>query len=83
MVPAISLAYEQAESDIMKRLPRDPASDKLVNHRYRRAGALRVDYTRRRIQPVMLERANPFHFPFPVLIPIRPLYYWVWKMALQ
>jgi len=32
-VPAISLAYEQAESDIMKRLPRDPQHDKLVNHR--------------------------------------------------
>ena len=32
-VPAISLAYEQAESDIMKRLPRDPVHDKLVNHR--------------------------------------------------
>jgi sodium/potassium-transporting ATPase subunit alpha len=33
MVPAISLAYEQAESDIMKRQPRDPLHDKLVNHR--------------------------------------------------
>jgi Cation transporting ATPase, C-terminus len=33
MVPAISLAYEQAESDIMKRMPRDPINDKLVNHR--------------------------------------------------
>ena len=33
MVPAISLAYEQAESDIMKRVPRDPVNDKLVNHR--------------------------------------------------
>src|SRR6218665_2716492 len=33
MVPAISLAYEQAESDIMKRMPRDPLHDKLVNHR--------------------------------------------------
>ena len=32
-VPAISLAYEQAESDIMKRLPRDPKHDKLVNSR--------------------------------------------------
>ena len=34
MVPAISLAYEQAENDIMKRLPRDPLHDKLVNERY-------------------------------------------------
>ncbi|XP_028967045.1 sodium/potassium-transporting ATPase subunit alpha isoform X1 [Galendromus occidentalis] len=33
MVPAISLAYETAESDIMKRLPRDPKKDKLVNER--------------------------------------------------
>lgn len=33
MVPAISLAYEQAESDIMKRQPRDPQKDKLVNER--------------------------------------------------
>ncbi|XP_077300641.1 sodium/potassium-transporting ATPase subunit alpha-like isoform X2 [Arctopsyche grandis] len=33
MVPAISLAYEQAESDIMKRPPRDPINDKLVNER--------------------------------------------------
>lgn len=33
MVPAISLAYEQAESDIMKRLPRDSKRDKLVNER--------------------------------------------------
>lgn len=34
MVPAISLAYETAESDIMKRSPRDPLHDKLVNDRY-------------------------------------------------
>jgi len=33
MVPAISLAYEEAESDIMKRKPRDPVHDKLVNER--------------------------------------------------
>ncbi|KAI0231032.1 Sodium/potassium-transporting ATPase subunit alpha [Lamellibrachia satsuma] len=33
LVPAISLAYEQAESDIMKRQPRDPKHDKLVNDR--------------------------------------------------
>lgn len=33
LVPAISLAYEQAESDIMKRKPRDPVHDKLVNYR--------------------------------------------------
>ncbi|XP_047697016.1 sodium/potassium-transporting ATPase subunit alpha-4 isoform X4 [Prionailurus viverrinus] len=33
MVPAISLAYESAESDIMKRAPRNPKTDDLVNHR--------------------------------------------------
>uniref|UniRef100_A0A7N9ATB6 Sodium/potassium-transporting ATPase subunit alpha n=1 Tax=Mastacembelus armatus TaxID=205130 RepID=A0A7N9ATB6_9TELE len=33
MVPAISLAYESAESDIMKRQPRNPKSDNLVNER--------------------------------------------------
>ncbi|CAG0901115.1 unnamed protein product [Cyprideis torosa] len=33
MVPAISLGYEEAESDIMKRKPRDPIRDKLVNER--------------------------------------------------
>ncbi|XP_068148355.1 sodium/potassium-transporting ATPase subunit alpha-like, partial [Drosophila tropicalis] len=31
MLPAISLAYEKAESDIMSRLPRDPYDDRLVN----------------------------------------------------
>ncbi|GMR37075.1 hypothetical protein PMAYCL1PPCAC_07270 [Pristionchus mayeri] len=31
--PAISLAYEPAESDIMKRTPRDARYDRLVNHR--------------------------------------------------
>merc|ERR1711953_1238929 len=33
MVPAISMAYEEAESDIMKRLPRNPFTDRLVNER--------------------------------------------------
>lgn len=33
LVPAIALAYEKAESDIMKRKPRDPIRDKLVNER--------------------------------------------------
>lgn len=32
-VPAISLAYEKAESKIMERKPRDPKRDKLVNSR--------------------------------------------------
>nr|ACB20770.2 ouabain-insensitive sodium-ATPase alpha-subunit [Cavia porcellus] len=33
ILPAISLAYEQAESDIMKRQPKNPKTDKLVNER--------------------------------------------------
>ncbi|MBN3272866.1 AT1A1 ATPase, partial [Polyodon spathula] len=33
MIPAISLAYEGAESDIMKRQPRNPKTDKLMNKR--------------------------------------------------
>merc|ERR1712136_535532 len=33
LLPAISLAYEQAESDIMKRNPRNKFTDKLVNGR--------------------------------------------------
>jgi sodium/potassium-transporting ATPase subunit alpha len=33
MLPAISMAYERAESDIMKRPPRNPYTDKLVNFR--------------------------------------------------
>ncbi|CAF1454971.1 unnamed protein product [Rotaria sordida] len=33
MIPAISLAYEKGETDIMKRRPRDPIHDRLVNQR--------------------------------------------------
>ncbi|EGD73524.1 sodium/potassium-transporting ATPase subunit alpha [Salpingoeca rosetta] len=33
MVPAISLAYEEAEADIMLRKPRSPTKDRLVNSR--------------------------------------------------
>jgi len=33
MIPAISLAYERPESDIMMRKPRNPQRDKLVNDR--------------------------------------------------
>ena len=33
LIPAISLAYEQPESNIMQRKPRDPKQDKLVNSR--------------------------------------------------
>ena len=49
MVPAISLAYEKAEADIMKRQPRDPLHDKLVNERlislaYGQIGMIQVSY---------------------------------------
>ncbi|KAA0722726.1 Sodium/potassium-transporting ATPase subunit alpha-1 [Triplophysa tibetana] len=33
MIPAISLAYENAENDIMKRQPRNAQTDRLVNER--------------------------------------------------
>ncbi|XP_012273632.1 sodium/potassium-transporting ATPase subunit alpha-2-like [Orussus abietinus] len=33
LIPAIALAYEKPESDIMKRAPRNPQYDKLVNKR--------------------------------------------------
>ncbi|XP_063842469.1 sodium/potassium-transporting ATPase subunit alpha-like isoform X2 [Scylla paramamosain] len=33
IMPAISLAYEEAESDVMKQQPRDPCQDRLVNSR--------------------------------------------------
>merc|ERR1712203_592823 len=33
MLPAISYAHEKAESDIMKRPPRNPCADRLVNRR--------------------------------------------------
>lgn len=33
-LPAISFAYEKPESDIMKRPPRDPAVEKLVDGKY-------------------------------------------------
>ena len=31
VLPAVSFAYEKAERDIMRRPPRNPATDKLVN----------------------------------------------------
>jgi sodium/potassium-transporting ATPase subunit alpha len=33
IIGAISLAYEKAETDVMKRRPRDPQHDRLVNKR--------------------------------------------------
>ena len=62
MVPAISLAYESAESDIMKRLPRDPLHDKLVNDRCPH------DYTRQQS-----ERLNKKHMCLKILVTIQGL----------
>jgi sodium/potassium-transporting ATPase subunit alpha len=31
IVPAVTLAYERAENDIMLRMPRNPATEKLVD----------------------------------------------------
>ena len=33
MLPAVSLSYEKAETDIMRRKPRDPLVDRLINTR--------------------------------------------------
>jgi len=33
MIPAISMAYEEAEADIMRRPPRDPQVDRLVTQK--------------------------------------------------
>lgn len=40
--PAISLAYEKSEKDIMKRPPRDPVNDRLVNLRLIRYSYLQI-----------------------------------------
>ena len=47
MIPAISMAYERPESDIMKRPPRNPYNNRLVNERlismaYGRVGMLQA-----------------------------------------
>jgi len=47
LLPAISLSYEKAETDIMKRRPRDPVVDKLVTSRllafsYLQAGVIQA-----------------------------------------
>jgi len=47
LLPAISLSYEKAETDIMKRRPRDPITDKLVTSRllafsYLQAGVMQA-----------------------------------------
>lgn len=60
-VPAISLAYEAAESDIMKRQPRNPRTDKLVNERlisiaYGQIGkSLRGNFLYRQLHKVELD----------------------------
>ena len=52
LIPAISLAYEQPESNIMQRKPRDPKQDKLVNSRliglaYGQIGMIQVSIVHR------------------------------------
>jgi sodium/potassium-transporting ATPase subunit alpha len=42
MVSAISMAYESVESDILKRQPRNPFTDKLVNERLIRSDQIRL-----------------------------------------
>ena len=68
-VPAISLAYEAAESDIMKRQPRNPKTDKLVNERlisiaYGQIGTFFLSLQRARICPfslfVVVGYINPY-----------------------
>ena len=59
-VPAISLAYEKAESKIMDRKPRDAKRDKLVNSRligmaYGQIGIIQVSY-------VCLSNSYPLSF---------------------
>uniref|UniRef100_A0A7E4ZUQ9 Sodium/potassium-transporting ATPase subunit alpha n=1 Tax=Panagrellus redivivus TaxID=6233 RepID=A0A7E4ZUQ9_PANRE len=44
MWPAISYAYEVAESDIMQRPPRDPKYDRLVNFRLLRYSYLQIGF---------------------------------------
>ncbi|RWS30578.1 Na+/K+ ATPase alpha subunit-like protein [Leptotrombidium deliense] len=58
MLPAISLAYENAESDIMKRKPRNPKTDKLVNQRL-----ISLVYG----QIGMIQAAGGFYFYFVAL----------------
>ncbi|KAM4051619.1 LOW QUALITY PROTEIN: sodium/potassium-transporting ATPase subunit alpha-1-like [Anomaloglossus baeobatrachus] len=62
MVPAISLA-EQAESDIMKRQPRNPKTDKLVNERlismaYSQIGMIEARHTSFFVSIVIVQWAD-------------------------
>ncbi|RZB39680.1 sodium/potassium-transporting ATPase subunit alpha [Asbolus verrucosus] len=60
MVPAISLAYEEAESDIMKRPPRDPLNDKLVNDRCSQVPAISLAYEEAESDIMKRRPRNPF-----------------------
>ncbi|KOB76210.1 putative sodium pump alpha subunit, partial [Operophtera brumata] len=63
MVPAIALAYESAEADIMKRPPRNPFCDKLVNERslYRiRVPAISLAYEEAESDIMKRQPRNPF-----------------------
>ena len=61
MFPAISLAYEAPENDIMSRKPRDPEKDKLVNGRliflaYGMIGIIQV------INSIVIQSLNNFPY---------------------
>ena len=67
MVPAISMAYEEAESDIMKRQPRNPFTDKLVNERlismaYGQIGMIQASAGRGRVSS--MTKAGTFNIRF-------------------
>ena len=73
MVPAISMAYEEAESDIMKRQPRNPFTDKLVNERlismaYGQIGMIQVGYTSRKTASLILVWRNRVLVPSEILL---------------
>lgn len=79
-VPAISLAYEKAESDIMKRQPRNPLTDKLVNERlisiaYGQIGKKKHPYTCTHIKGnvekkvAQVKKGNSFQYFMLLLYP--------------
>ena len=70
MLPAISLAYEKAETDIMKRKPRDPIKDKLVNERlisiaYGQIGMIQVEMRVQTLTFDLLMRRSNCSAPIP------------------
>lgn len=62
-VPAISLAYEAPESDIMKRQPRDPYRDNLVNRRW----VSQLPTKRKPIHYYLAEKIPCTHYPADIV----------------